>query len=68
MVISRVGVKHVSPAPRGAILIIDPRDAVGSLFGQHALLGGGTRQDEGKRGTVPVGDDMALRAKPASID
>ena len=67
MIISLIGVKLVWPVPRAAILAPDPRDAVEQLFERHAVVGVGTRQEEGERDAVPVGDQMALRAEPASI-
>ena len=67
MVVSLVGVELVRSASRPAGLATDRRDAVEQFLKRHTIVGVGTGQDEGERKAVPVGDQVALRAEPASV-
>ena len=67
MVVCLVGVQLVRPAPCPAGLAADRRDAVQQLLERLAVVGVSTGQHEGEWDAVPVGNQVALGAEPASI-
>ena len=67
MVVGLVGVELVWSASCPAALSCDPRDAVEQFLEGHAVVGVGAGQNEGERKTVPVRDQVALCAEPASV-
>ena len=62
-----VDVELIWPTPCTARLATDQRSAVQQVLERHAVVGVGARQHEGERGAGPIGDQVALRAEPASI-
>ena len=67
MVVGLVGVELVRLASRPAKLTTDRRNAIEYFLERHAVVGVGAGQDKGKRDAVPAGDQVALRAEPASV-
>ena len=67
MVVGFVGVELVRAASRPAGLATNRWDVVEQFLERHAVVGVGAGQDEGEREAVPVGDQVALGAEPASV-
>jgi hypothetical protein len=60
-------VELVRLASRPAKLTTDRRNAIEYFLERHAVVGVGAGQDKGERDAVPAGDQVALRAEPASL-
>lgn len=67
MIVCLVGVQLVWSASRPPRLPSDRWDAVEQFLERHAVVGVGAGQHEGERKAVPIGDQVALRAEPASV-
>ena len=67
MVVGLVGVELVWSASCPTTLPSDRRNSVEQFLERHAVVGVGAGQNEGERKTVPIGDQVALGAEPATV-